>query len=134
MAATAGKKALLKVATTAISGPYTKAANIDSMSFEIDGQTVDVSQLGDDYMSKVQAMKDGKGSGSGNYDMSDTTGQVAMRSSLVNDTAIYLQCLPDGTTGFQFQAKITKMGLNATTSGKASVSFDYEQTGGVTVL
>lgn len=134
MAATAGKKALLKIATAAITGPYTKALNIKSASIEIDGVSLDVSQLGDDWMTKIQGMKDAKITASGSYDVADTTGQVAIRGSLINDTALYAQVLPDGTTGFQCQVKVTKLSVTAATSGEAQVSIDMEQTGGVTLL
>lgn len=132
MAATAGKKALLKISTNGTT--FTKALNIKSASIEIDGQNLDISQLGDDWMSRIQGMKDAKISASGSYDTADTTGQVAIRSALINDTALYAQLLPDGTTGFQMQVKVAKLSVNASTSTEAQVSIDLEQTGGITLV
>lgn len=132
MAATAGKKALLKASLT--NGSFIRVANLKSASFEIDGTMLDIGQLGDDWAKKIQSMKDGKGSASGQYDTSDTTGQVVLRSSLINDTQVFLQFLPDGVTGFQFEAKISKMAVTASTTTTADVSFDYEQTAGVTLI
>lgn len=133
MAATAGRKALLKVAT-AVGGPYTSAANIKSATIEIDGTTLDISSIGSDWIARIQGMKDAKLSVSGSYDPADTNGQVALRSALINDTAIYVQFLPDGVSGFQCQVKVAKFAPSASVSGEAQISIDLEQTGGVTLI
>lgn len=133
MAATAGKKALLKVATT-VNGTYNTVKNIKSVSIEIDGANLDVSQLGDDWMTKIQGMKDAKITASGSYDLADTTGQVLIVTSQLTDAVLYAQVLVNGVNGFQCQVKITKVSGTATTSNEAQVAIDMEQTGGVTQI
>lgn len=133
MAATAGKKALLKVATTQ-AGPYTTVKNVKASTPELDAQNLDISQLGDDWISRIQGMKDAKVSASGQYDLADTTGQVVIVNAFLNDTPLYIQVLINGVNGFQMQVKVAKVSSSLSTSGEAQVSFDFEQTGGVTLI
>lgn len=133
MAATAGKKALLKVCTTS-NGTYNTVKNIKNVSIELDGQTLDVSQLGDNAVSRILGMQDAKITASGQYDLADTNGQVLLVSSQLNDSVLYAQVLINGVNGFQMQIKVAKVSGNAATSSEAQVSFDLEQTGGVTQI
>jgi hypothetical protein len=84
----AGKKARLKVGTTLV-GATNIVAGLKSVSLEIDGQTVDDNEFGVDWMQRLQTLKDWKISASGSYRPSTRLGQVAIRSSLINDTDLY---------------------------------------------
>src|SRR5690242_20434652 len=114
MAATAGKKALLQVCTTS-NGTYNTVKNIKNVSIELDGQTLDVSQLGDNAISRILGMQDAKITASGQYDLADTNGQVLLVSSQLNDTALYAKVLINGVNGFQMQIKVAKVSGNAST-------------------
>lgn len=133
MPATAGKKALFKVAT-AVGGPYATVQNIKSVSIAIDGPSLDVTQLGSDWMTRIQGLRDAKISASGNYDQADTLGQGAILGALLNDTALWAQVLVNGVNGFQCQVKVTKVNSSAQTSSEAQTSIELEQTGGITQI
>lgn len=133
MPATAGKKALFKVATAA-GGPYSTVQNIKSVSINIDAPSLDVTQLGNDWIARIQGLRDAKISASGNYDQADTNGQSAILSAHLNDTPLFAQVLPNGVNGFQCQVKVTKFGPGSQTSSEAQVSIELEQTGGITQI
>src|SRR5690349_17803066 len=129
MAGKAGKKAKVKVATV-VGGPYNVVLGIDSIAFEIDGTNVDVSEMGDDYIERVQGMKDVKLTLTGNVRIDDANGQTVIRSGFVNDTTLFFQVLPDnGVTvgaGSQFEGKVSKYGQDFQQAGKGALSIDIE--------
>jgi predicted secreted protein len=137
MAGKAGKKARVKVATV-VGGPYNVVLGIDQISFEIDGQNVDVSEMGDDYVERVQGMKDVKLSLSGNVRTDDANGQSVIKTGFLNDTTLFFQVLPDnGVTagvGAQFEAKVSKYSQDFQQAGKGGLSIDAEGNGGITAV
>jgi predicted secreted protein len=137
MAGLAGKKARLKVGTTLV-GATNVVAGLKSLSLEIDGQTVEDNEFGVDWMQRLQTLKDWKISASGSYRPSDATGQVAIRSALINDTDLYCQFLPDnGTTanaGLKGQVVVTKFSIEPAFDGISAVSIEFQGTGAPTLV
>jgi predicted secreted protein len=133
----AGKKARLKVGTTLV-GATNIVAGLKSVSLEIDGQTVDDNEFGVDWMQRLQTLKDWKISASGSYRPSDALGQVAIRSSLINDTDLYAAFLPDnGTTanaGLKGQIIVTKFSIEPPVDGISAVSIELQGTGAPTLV
>lgn len=128
MAATKGRSLRVKVATTS-SGSYTTVAGIESATFDRDGQNVDVTTLTDADIVRIQAMKDAKFTLSGNYEGGDTNGQVAILSAYENDTGLFIEFLPDGSTGWKKEVKVSKFSLSAATKDKQAVSIELEGSG-----
>jgi predicted secreted protein len=133
----AGKKARLKVGTTLV-GATNIVTGLKSLSLEIDGQAVDDNEFGVDWNQRLQTLKDWKISASGSYRPSDATGQAAIRSSLINDTDLYCQFLPDnGTTanaGLKGQVIVTKFSIEPTVDGGGNVSIELQGTGAPTLV
>jgi predicted secreted protein len=133
----AGKKARLKVGTTLV-GATNIVAGLKNLSLEIDGQVVDDSEFGVDWNQRLQGLKDWKISASGNFRPTDATGQVAIRSSLINDTDLYCQFLPDnGTTanaGLKGQVLVAKFSIEDAIDGSASVSIELQGIGAPTLV
>lgn len=136
MAGTAGKKALLKVSTDDIT--YTTVAGLQSISMSIDGQSVDDSEFGVDWMQRLQGIKDFKISASGNVRLTDTNGQLAVRAAQINDTTLYAKYLPDGgvtsNAGFKCLVKVSSWKVDPTVQDKQAVSFDLEGNGAPTAV
>jgi len=127
-----GKLARLKVGTTLV-GATNIVAGLKTLSLELDGQTVDDSEFGVDWTQVVQSTKTWKITAGGSYRPTDATGQIAIRDSLINDTDLYAQFLPDnGTTaliGLNGQVRVTKFSVEPAFDGISSVSIELMGTG-----
>jgi predicted secreted protein len=135
MPATAGKAAVFKFSPTAGgAGTYSTVAGIKTFSAEIAGQNIDVTELPATYLARIQGLKDGKYSASGFYQPGDTNGQLAIRTSFLADTELWLQALPDGTTGFKQQVRCSKYAVSTDVAGPNSWSADFEGTGVITLI
>jgi predicted secreted protein len=137
MSGIAGKKARLKVGTTLV-GATAIVAGLKSLSLEIDGTLVDDSEYGVDWIQRIQTLKDWKISASGSFRPTDTTGQLAIQGSLISDTDLYAQFLPDnGTTanaGLKGQIRVAKFSIEPPVDGIAGVSIELQGTGAPTVV
>jgi predicted secreted protein len=137
MAGLSGKKARLKVGATLV-GAVNIVAGLKNISLEIDGQVVDDSEFGVDWNQRLQGLKDWKISASGNFRPADANGQLAVRSSLINDTDLYCQFLPDnGTTanaGLKGQVLVSKFSVEDTLDGAAAVSIELQGIGAPTIV
>lgn len=140
MPATAGRKARVKISTTAGgAGTYTAMAGIQSFNHEINGNNIDDSEMGVDYMGRIQGLKDGRLTVDFSFKIpSDTTGQQAIRDALLNDTEIWYQALPDnGVTaglGFKQQCKVAAFRMSAAVNDKVSGTAELEGTGVITTV
>lgn len=135
MAGTAGKKARLKVAVTS-GGTYNVVQGVQNISFSIDGENVDVSELGVDYHERVQGLKDIKVEVSGNLKPGDTNGQAVIKSGFLNDTPLFFQVLPDGGTtanaGWQFEGKVSSLKGDTSQTDKVGWGISIEGSGAAT--
>lgn len=129
----AGKLNRVRVGPTS-GGTFTNVAGLKQSSIELDGATLDDSEFGVDWQQKLQGLKNFKISMSGSYRPTDTNGQVAIRASFINDTVLWAQVLPDGTTGFRGQVVVTKFTVDPSVDGMSSVSIELEGTGVVTLI
>jgi predicted secreted protein len=130
--ALAGKNALLKVSTNGTT--FTAAAEIKSINGNIAGTNLDTSVFGVAFMQRIQGLKDASYQISGFWNIGDTTGQLALRAALLNDTSVYVQILTDGLVGWQQQVKVQKFAIAAPVNGTVDVTFDLEGTGVITII
>jgi hypothetical protein len=135
----AGKAARVKISTTAGgAGVYSVMLGVKSVSATVDGQQVDDSEMGVDWMQRIQGIKDAKYSIQVNRRTADATGQNACLSALINDTEIWVQFLPDnGTTaniGFKQQVRVAKFAADAAIDGGNGATIELEGTGPITLL
>lgn len=130
-----GKNTLVKVSTTAGgAGAYTTVDEIQSVDFNESGASIDVTKFDDDWISRIQGLKDCKWSLKGFWDPADTNGQLAIRNAWLNDTELWVQILPNGTTGFKQQVLVSSFNISTGVSGVAEVSIDLEGTGAIAAV
>ena len=135
MAKLAGKAFRVKVSPTAGgAGVYSTVLSIHDGTVNISGATVDVSEFGDTFMERLQALKDASYDLKGFYNAADATGQTAIQSALLNDTVLWVQMLPDGVAGFKQQVLVSKYVVGSPINGAVSCDITLEGTGPVTLI
>lgn len=135
MAATAGKKLRVSVATT-FGGSYNVIVGIKSASLKRSGQMIDVTTLTDTELVKIMGMRDSVLTLSGNFEL-DTTGQKVIRDAFAADTALFAKFQPDGGTTANInstvEVKVSDYSISGDTNSEVSVSIELQGTGAVTV-
>lgn len=106
--------------------------NDASMSF--DGDNIDITEFGDDFINRIQGLKDNTFSLAGFYAPLDTDGQLAIRDAWLNDTEIYVRFLADGENGFSQEVKVSTFEVSAAVDGAVEVSIELEGTAEITVV
>lgn len=122
MAGLSGKAFLMKYAATT-GGSYVTVADLTQASFTVNGEVLDITAFTLTYAANVAGIKSLAVSGSGFWSSGDTAGQVALRTAFLADTDIFLQFLPNGTTGFKAQFFLSSWEIGAEVKGTVSVSF-----------
>ncbi len=130
--ATAGKNLRIKVSTNGTT--FNLVADLNDATMSLSGDNQDITTFGQDYINRLQGLKDCTYSLGGFYKSDDTNGQVVIKSALLNDTALYVQFLPDGTTGFQQEVKVSSFELSASVDGTNDLSIDLDGTGAITTV
>lgn len=131
--ATAGRNLVVKLGTTA-TGTFTTIADLKEASISQAGNNQDVSTFDSDWTRRIQGLKDATYSLSGYYNGADTAGQGALRGSWLNDSPVFVQFLPDGTTGFQQEVKVSTFEVSAAVDGAQEVSIELEGNGPITAV
>ena len=126
MANVAGKTNIVYILTgsTAMSNDGAKIAGVDNSSFNQLCDILDVSQFGDSNKVKLAGMLDTNFSISGNYDSTDTTGQL----ELVPGDTVYIGAYPAGigTASTQVKCIVASMEISADAQGKQTFSASLE--------
>lgn len=123
--AIAGTGMLVQASTTVGgAGSYTTIAEIKSGSMNTSAGSIDVSAFGSIWASSLQGLKSVSYSLQGFYKSSDSTGQAAIRTALVNDSEIWFKFLPDGSTGFKQKVAISSYNISASVDGAVEISIE----------
>lgn len=135
MAQFTGRSITVKTGTDGVT--WQAIGEMDTAELSINGATLDVTKFSDNDVERILGLRDANWSLSGRYDPTDTNGQVVIRSSLLNDTPVYLQFEfnPSGTAGqkgFHQQVIVTKFDIKATAAGTVDVSISADSTGAIT--
>ena len=128
--ALAGKDLVVQVATGS-TATYATVADLNSATMTHAGNTIDVSEMGVDYVQKILGLKDVSYSLGGFYAPTDTNGQVRIRNAWLNDTALWIKFLPDGSTGFKQAVKVASFEISGSADGAVELSVDLEGDGAV---
>lgn len=112
---------------------WTDVLGLDNASMGLGGENIDITEFQDAWTKRLQGIKDNTFTLSGNYLPSDP-GQQMIRDALINDTALYIQFLPDGTAGFNQEVKVASFEPSAQVRGRVEVNIQCEGTGPVTVV
>lgn len=126
--AAAGRNAVFKVGPTAIVG-------LNDGSVKVNRETIDVTTFASGgWVAKISGLGSAEISLSGFFEPTDTTGQVALRTALLNGTTQSISALMDGTVGWTGTFLVTGFETGASPSGEVSVSISLESTGAITVV
>ena len=131
--AISGKSMTIKVATAA-AGTYTNVAEIKEASMSQAGNNQDVSTFDNDWVLRLQGLKDATYSLSGFYNPTDANGQVAIRNAWLNDTPLFVQFLPNGTAGFRQEVRVSSYEVSASADGAQEVSIELEGNGAIVAV
>lgn len=131
--ALAGNKTVVKVGTTS-TGPFNKIQGINDASHSVEGSVQDVTSFDATWVKQIMGLRSGSFSLSGFYEGADATGQKVIRDALINGTTIFLQILPDGTTGFAQEVLVSSFEVGASVDGTVTVSISAEGVGAVTAV
>jgi len=131
----AGRNVIVEASTTAGgAGSYTVIAEIRDVSMSHQGNNLDASAFGTQWMKRIQGIKDNTFSLSGHYDPTDTNGQTAIRSAWLNDTVLWFAVKWNGVNGFKQQVRVANFDVQASTDGIVSVSISLEGTDALAVI
>jgi len=131
MAINKGKSVVTQVSTD--DAAYNTVANLNDVSMTVEGKNVDVSVFADNYVDRLQTLKDVKYSLKGFYDTADTTGQVVIRTALLGASDLYVKYLPDGTNGFKQKVVVASMDFGSVVDGVVEVTFSLEGAGDMSI-
>lgn len=84
------------------------------------------------WKSNLPGLKEWSGSAEGNFDMTDTNGQLALQNALLNGTSVALRLYVDGTKYYSGTAYVKKIAPEAAVDGVVSVAFDFQGSGALT--
>ena len=133
MAVTAGKNLVIKVCTT-LSGTYYTIGSANDASMSLEGDNQDITAFGENYINRIQGLKDVSYSVSGFYDSADTNGQTVIKTALINDSALYVQFLPDGTNGWKQAVKVSSFEISGSVDGVVEFSVEFEGSDDITAV
>jgi predicted secreted protein len=128
-----GKNLRVKVGT-APAGPFSEVAELNDASMSMEGDNQDITTFTSDFIKRLQGLKDASYSLGGFYAPTDANGQLAIRSAWLNDTALYVQFLPDGVAGFQQQVLVSSFEVSAPADGVVEVSIELEGSDAITIV
>lgn len=110
-------------------------AEINDAGPSLSADNQDVTVFGDNWIDRIQGLKDGSWSLGGFYVPTDTNGQVVILNAFLNGTALYVRVYPGGgTAGFKQQVKVSSYEVANAVDGVAELTIDLEGAGAVTLL
>lgn len=125
--AISGKNLAIKVGT-AYPGTYTVVSELKEASMSQAGNNQDVSTFDQDWVRRMQGLRDDSYSLSGFYNPTDP-GQLAIRNAWFGDTVLFVQFLPNGAQGFVQEVKVSTFEISASAEGAQEVSIELEGAG-----
>lgn len=129
--AMSGKSLKVKIATVS-TGPYSDVPDLNEATMTNEADNQDISTFSAAYVKRLQGLKDASYELSGFYQ--STGAQATIRNAMINDTALFVQFLPDGTTGFQQEVKVSSFEVSGSADGVIEVSIELEGTDAITTV
>jgi predicted secreted protein len=132
----AGRTARIKVATDSAGTPgtFNDVTGIKTVQHSIDGQTIDDSEFGIEWVQSIVGLPGGKLSMSGGRRSGDTTGQNVLQTALTTGVFVHYKWLYTGSAGFQQKAIVTKFAVSADVNDRVTVDIDLAGTGAITAV
>jgi hypothetical protein len=114
-------------------GTARSLTGVDSVSLTQNGETTEVSSLGDSSKAYIAGLKDATCSISGSWDVTATTGNDVVLSGIIGGSAGSISYSPDGgTTTYAFEAFCTSYDMSSPVGDKVTFSADFQVTGAIT--
>lgn len=86
------------------------------------------------WKSSVPGLKEWSGSAEGNFDLSDTNGQLALQNALLNGTSVALRLYVDGTKYYSGTAYVKKIAPEAAIDDVVKIAFDFQGSGALSYV
>ena len=125
MTAIPGKDAIVKVGANTV-------LDVDTWSMTPVLDMLDETEFGDEDRMFIAGLAGQTGVVSGNLNMGDTNGQLALFNAHRNKTTVTINLFDDATSFFQATAFVTGFDVVAGVADKITVSITLQFTGGVT--
>ena len=128
MTISAGINCVIQVSASASTGysGITRATSISTSGMARD--LLDASHLGTIYKNRIYGLMNGSLSVTCDYNESAGT-QTLIRTSYVNRSDIWIQFMPDGSTGFNVQCLVSEFSFDVSVDGKITWSATFEFNG-----
>lgn len=128
----AGKNTVVKVSTDGEA--FTQIQDLNEVNMPMESDNQDVSTFGSSNVKRLYGLKDTSFELNGFFNPEDAEGQLKIRQALVDNSPLFVQFLPDGTTGFQQEVKVASYEVSASADGVVELAIELEGTGAVTLI
>ncbi|WP_175074016.1 phage tail tube protein [Terribacillus sp. AE2B 122] len=128
----AGKNTVVKVSTDGEA--FTQIQDLNEVTMPMESDNQDVSTFGSSNVKRLYGLKDTSFELNGFFNPEDAEGQLKIRQALVDNSPLFVQFLPDGTTGFQQEVKVASYEVSASADGVVELAIELEGTGAVTLI
>ena len=107
-------------------------ALMDSWELSPTANVMDITSFGNAWKVKLSGLKDWTAKVSGQYDLTDTNGQMALWPAFLNGTTVSLELDVDGTHKFTGTAFVKSPPIKVGVDAVESIEFDLEGSGSLT--
>lgn len=126
MAAIAGKGGSAKIGANTI-------AEVTSWSLDISSDMLDSTSLGDNWREFIAGLKGATASIEVKWDLpTDTNGQVALQTAMLNGTTVTLNLYTNGTKYYSGSAYVSSLSIEDPVEDLVTATFEAQFTGAIT--
>jgi predicted secreted protein len=116
----------MKIMTGTDGGTYNEVDDLNEATMSNGADNLDITKFSQTFINRLQGLKDVTYSLKGFYKPSDTNGQVVIRTAWLNDSALWIGFLPDGTTGFEQKVVVSSFEISGAVDGVVELSIELE--------
>lgn len=124
MALLKGNAASIRVGTNAV-------LECQSWQLELGSEFVDTTSFGDTARESTPTFQTWSATASGKYDITDTTGQLALQTAVLGASTVDMRCYVDGTHYYHADAYVSAS-IGASVDGIVEISWSFTPAGSVT--
>lgn len=110
---------------------WNPVGGLKSGSMSCSAGTVDVSEFGSQWVTRILGLRDASYSLGGHWKPSDAQ-QVAIKAAFIAGEGIKVRFLPDGENGFEHEVVIPSFEINGAVEGAQEMSMEFEGNGTMT--
>ncbi|MDQ0273967.1 phage tail tube protein [Cytobacillus purgationiresistens] len=128
----AGRNTVVKVSSDG--EQFTVVQDLKEVTMPMESDNQDISTFGSNHVKRLYGLRDTSYELNGLLNLNDINGQQKIRQSLVENTPLYIQFLPDGNNGFQQEVMVASYEVSASAEGVVELAIELEGTGEVTII